>query len=138
MPKKFAPHIFVTFFVAAVVAAVVVVLISHLAFDFNASLARKGVGGGEGGRRSTLIALKFQVGLSIPTINYKFVGCFGCCCFPFRLLMRLGTADGTASPSPPPPSGLRQGLVLMFFKPFCLSVWGGKVLQRINLAKFNP
>lgn len=130
MPKKFAPHIFVTFFVAAVVvvvAAVVVVLISHLAFDFNASRERRR-GSGGGGRRSTLIALKFQVGLSIPTINYKFVGCFGCCCFPFRLLMRLGTADGTASPSPPPlPSGLRQGLVLMFFKPFCLSVClGGK------------
>lgn len=51
MPKKFAPHIFVTFFVAAVVAAVVVVLISHLAFDFNASLAWKGVGGGGGGSK---------------------------------------------------------------------------------------
>lgn len=39
MPKKFAPHIFVTFFVAASASAVavvaVVVLISHLAFDFE-------------------------------------------------------------------------------------------------------
>lgn len=56
LPKKFAPHIFVTFFVAAVVVVVVVavvVLISHLAFDFNAEW---GGGGSKVNANSTKIS----------------------------------------------------------------------------------
>jgi len=140
LPKNFAPHIFVTFFVAvaavdvAIAAAatataaatvIVVVLISHLAFDFKQKSGwlfppfLHPSGGYPFYRRSTLIALKFQVGLSIPTINYKFVGCLPCCCLlSVWLLMRMGIAEPLPLSLPLSLHVMPTNEILMFFKPF--------------------